>query len=318
VILLIIGVHSCQVSARNSSLKDYATHASSLIQQSDQDSTDLFRALSSGGGSANAANLQNTINQTRAHADQVLSQAHGIDVPDEVRGAQTNLLLVLTMRRDGIADIANQIQPALGTSTSRDALNLIAADMAKFYASDVVWKSYTATAIAGALHAAGIAVGGGSGQTLESGQFLPDLSWLSPSTLASNLHVQGPAQPGGGKIAPGAHGHKLDSVSVNGTTLSTAGGNTIPASPPPTFTVTFTNTGANTENNVKVKVSVTGTSISATTTVPQTTPGQQATAQVTLPSSPPAGTQTVTATVQGVPGEKSVIRNTQSFPVTFR
>jgi hypothetical protein len=65
-------------------------------------------------------------------------------------------------------------------------------------------------------------------------------------------------------------------------------------------------------------VSVTGTPISATAIVPQTTPGQQATAQVTLPSSPPVGTQTVTATVEGVPGEKSVIRNTQSFPVTFR
>ncbi len=84
------------------------------------------------------------------------------------------------MRRDGIADIANQIQPALGTSTSRDALNMIATDMAKFYASDVIYKSYTATAIAAALHSAGISVGGASGQSLESGQFLPDLSVAHP------------------------------------------------------------------------------------------------------------------------------------------
>ena len=69
------------------------------------------------------------------------------------------------MRVDGIANIAQQIQPALGNSTSKDAIYTIAAEIARLYSSDVVYKDYTATEIAAALHGAGIAVGAPNGQT---------------------------------------------------------------------------------------------------------------------------------------------------------
>jgi hypothetical protein len=52
--------------------------------------------------------------------------------------------------------------------------------------------------------------------------------------------------------------------------------------------------------------------------VPKTTPGNQATAGVTLSSSPPAGSYTVSATVERVPGETTLTHNTLSFPVTFQ
>jgi hypothetical protein len=51
--------------------------------------------------------------------------------------------------------------------------------------------------------------------------------------------------------------------------------------------------------------------------VPQTTAGQHATCQVTLSKAPPAGTQTVQATISPVPGEKNTSNNSLSFPVTF-
>jgi hypothetical protein len=69
---------------------------------------------------------------------------------------------------------------------------------------------------------------------------------------------------------------------------------------------------------VVVKVTVSGTSVMGQTTVPQTTAGQQVTADVPLSSSPPKGTYTVTVTVVGVPGEKNLANNTLSFPVTFQ
>ena len=59
-----------------------------------------------------------------------------------MKGAQQNVMLAFQMRRDGIEQIASNIQEALGTSTSRDAINSIAAQMARFYASDVVYKDY--------------------------------------------------------------------------------------------------------------------------------------------------------------------------------
>ncbi len=318
-ILIVLGARSCQASATSSSLRDYNNNVSSLIQESDQTSTRFFALLSAGGGTANATSLQNSINQTSVDASTDLSRAKAINVPDQVSAAQRNLLLVLQMRRDAVAHIASQIQPALGTSASKDAITAIAAEMARFYASDVLYKDYTTTTIAGALHAAGIAVGGANGVSVESGQFLPDLQWLTPSFIATKLGASLPAR--GGKPASGTHGHSLSSVSVGATTLQAGATNTIPASPPPVFTLHFTNDGQNAETNVVLKVTVqtvTGTSISGQTTVPQTTPGQTAAAQVMLSSSPAAGTYTIKATVETVPGEKNAINNTLSFPVTFQ
>ena len=315
-ILIVLGVHSCQVSARNSSLKDYSNNVSSLIQQSDQTGAQLFNQLSSGGGANNATNLQNQINQTRVNADSQLSRARGLDVPDEMRAAQQDLELLLKMRRDGISNIATQIQPALGSSASQDAVNAISGEMARFYASDVVYKDYTVPQIVSALHGAGIAVGGTNGQSFENGQFLPDVSWLTPAFVATKLGSS--ATTPSGKPAPGTHGHSLDSVSVGGKTLQTGSTNTIPAKPAPAFTIHFTNSGQNNESNVVLKVTVSGTSVSGQTVVPQTTAGQSATGQVTLSSSPTAGTYTVNVTVQPVPGEKNTSNNSMSFPVTFQ
>jgi hypothetical protein len=314
-ILIVLGVHSCQISARNSSLKDYTNNVSSLIQQSDQTGQRIFALLSGGTGASNATGLQNQINQTRVAADAELAKARALDVPSEVSGAQQNQLLTLEMRRDGIANIATEIQPALGNSTSKDAINAIAAEMARFYASDAVYKDYTVPLIVAALHSAGIPVGGTNGESIESGQFLPNLGWLTPAFVAAKLGAQAPAA-NGGKIAPGTHGHSLSSVSVGGTTLQTGSTNTIPANPAPKFTLNFTNAGQNTENNVICKVTMTGDS--GQTVVPQTTAGQTTSCDVTLNSPPPAGTVTVTAQIVPVPGEQNIANNSMSFPVTFQ
>lgn len=314
-ILIVLGVHSCQVSARNSSLKDYTNSASSLIQQSNQTGQGFFSLLSSA-ASGNVSGLQQSINQARAKAAAQLKTARSLSVPDEMKPAQTNLLLALQMRSDAIANIANEFQPALGTSTSKDAINSIAAQMARLYASDVVYKDYTTPLIASALHSAGIAVGGANGESIANGQFVSDLGWLSPTFVAARLGAKTPTS--GGKLAPGLHGHELNAVSVAGTTLQTGSTNTVPATPAPTFTLNFTNTGQNTETNVVCKVSVSGTGDSGQKVIAQTTAGESTSCQVTLRSAPSPGTDTVVATIEPVPGEKDTANNTMSFPVTFQ
>lgn len=317
VILIALGVHSCQVSARNSSLKTYSNNVATLITESNATGKQLFDILSSGPSSANAISVQNSINQTLSSADAQLKRAHNLDVPDEVKTAHKNLLLALQMRADAISNISPEIQPALGNQASKDAIYAIAAQMARLYASDVVYKDYTTTELAAALHSAGIAVGGTDGQQIAAGQFVPDVSWVTPPFIASELHVALPGSTSG-KVAPGLHGHELNSVSVGGTTLQTGSPNTVPATPPPTFTLTFTNSGTNNESNVVCKVSVSGTSVSGQTVVPETVAGKQTTCKVTLKSSPSTGTATVVATIEPVPGEKHTSNNSLSFPVSFQ
>jgi hypothetical protein len=316
VILIVVGVHSCQVSARNSSLRDYNNNVSTLITESSQTSQEMFDALSNTSGSGGAVGVQSKIAAAANRATNELNQAKKLSVPDEVKGAQDHLVTAMQMRSDGVSGIANQIQPALSNSTSKDAINQIAVYMANFYASDVLYKSYTLPLIAGALKQAGIATSGANAQTFNGDQFLPDVQWLTPSFVANKLNVS-IATPGG-KPTPGLHGHSLDSVSVGGTSLQTGSTNTLPASPPPQFTLSFTNGGTNTEHNVSCKVTVSTTSISGKTTVPETTAGQHASCTVTLNASPPAGNYTVTATIGKVPGEKNTANNTLTFPVTFQ
>src|SRR5207302_10999124 len=51
VVLIVVGVHSCQVSARNSALRDYDNSVASLIQRSNQTGRTLFSELSGASGS---------------------------------------------------------------------------------------------------------------------------------------------------------------------------------------------------------------------------------------------------------------------------
>lgn len=316
VILVALGVHSCQVSATNSALKDYTNHVSSVVTQSNTTGKQLFGVLTSGGGQGSATTIQTQINATLGQARSQYNNARSYGPPDQVKTANQNFVLALKMRLDGITSVAADIQPALGNQASQTAIAGIAAQTARFYASDVLYKDYTAPEIAASLHAAGIPVGPPNGETIAGGQFVPDVQWLLPSYIAGQLHVALAAKSG--KIAPGLHGHSLNSVSVAGTTLQTGSPNTIPASPVPTFTLNFTNTGTNNETDVICKVTVTGTSVSGQTTLPQTTAGQSGSCQVKLSSAPPAGTQTVVATIEKVPGEKNLTNNTLSFPVSFQ
>lgn len=317
-VLIVVGVHSCQVSARNTSLKDYANNISNLNQESVSSvGNAVFRALTAPGATSNPQALQTSLTESAVTANMQLSRAKGLDVPDEMKTAQQQFVLTMAMRHDGVADIAASIQRALGKTTNKDAINEIATDMARFYSSDLIYKEYATHQVVNALHNAGLAVGAPNGVQLDGSQFLPDIAWLSPTGIAAKLGSSLPSSSGG-TIKPGTHGHSLDSVSVGGTTLQTGSTNTIPRSPPPQFTLSFTNGGQNTENNVVCKVSVSSTKISGQTVVPQTTPGESTTCKVTLTSSPPAGNDTVTATIQPVPGEKNASNNTLTFPVTFQ
>jgi hypothetical protein len=318
VILMILGIHSCQVSSRNNALKTYSTNVASLIQQTDQTGSQLFALLSQGNASSHEQSLQNSLFSLKGRAQSELQSTQGLSVPDQVTAAQQAFVLTMSMRANGISDVAANIQTALSRSTAQQGVNAIAVDMQKFLGSDVVYTLYTAPGIVAALHAAALPVAG----TVKPTSFFPNLAWLNPNYIAGQLGASVAAATTGGSPCPSGTpcGHMLNSVSVAGQPLSTGGGNTLPASPAATFSVNFTNTGQNTEDDVTVKVAVTtssGTTISQQQVVPVTKAGQTYTTQLRLPKTPPTGQASVQVTVEKVPGETNVANNTLTFPVTF-
>ena len=315
VILIVVGVHSCTVSASNSALRSYSDSVNSLIRSSNQTGQQFFRLLSGASGSSDPATLQSKVEATRAAAASQLQTAQGLNAPSQVTEAQQYLVSTMRLRRDGISNVASQLQPALQSSASSAtaAVNEIATEMARLYASDVLYKDYTLPMTEAALQNAGI-----SGQPLDTDQFVPNLQWLSPSFVAAELHAT--TVPSGSSKAPPPGtpvGHELDSCSVGGVTLSTVGATSLPAGSAPQLACTVTNDGQVTETSVVVKASIQGTSVTGQGTIPQTQPGQQYNVSIPLGSAPPAGTYSLNVTVERVPGEVTVTHNTKVFPVTF-
>jgi hypothetical protein len=316
IVLILIGVSSCQSGTNKSALESYTSKVNSLINSSQANSTALFALLKSGINSSNAVKSQNDINKIAQNASGVLSSARKQSVPSAAKAAQANLVQALTLRYDGLISIAEQIQPAVGSAVSPSAVSTIAGDMARFYSSDVLYKLYTVPELAEALHGAGAVVGGAEGVQINGDQFLPSLSWLTSTYIANTLGVSAGSASSSGSSAAGPlpHGSKLNTVSFNGAQLQTSG-NTIAGKPAPTFTLNFSDSGASTEHNVVCKVTV--GSASGQKVVPVITAGSSASCSVTLTSSPPAGSATLTATIEKVPGETNTNNNTQSFPVTI-
>ncbi len=318
-ILVVVGVRGCLNSAKKRSLRDYNRDVASLVQESDdQVSKPFFEALSGGGAaSGDTVNLATQVNQLKIVAEDLVKRARKLDAPDDMKPAQRYLLDVLEFRADGLQKIADKIPTAQGSgNTSETAVSQITGQMMAFLTSDVIYSQRVVPYIKKALDDNDIA-----GQTIASSQFLPSIDWLDESEVASRL---GAAAPAGsrkrGPPAPGTHGQALTSTSVNGTELSTDSANRIPASPNLTFTVNLENQGENDEQGVVVQVEITGAgaAIRAQTTVPQTTAGSSATAEVPLRRTPPVGKPVeIKVTVQPVPGEVDPSNNSQTYPALF-
>jgi hypothetical protein len=313
IVLILIGVSSCSSGADKSALESYTSKVNSLVGQSQTNSKQLFSLLGAGVNSTNATKVQNNINTIAQSASGVLSSARNQSVPSSAKEVQANLVQALVLRYDGINSIAREIQPAAGSAVSPSAVSTIAGDMARFYASDVLYKLYAVPKLASALHGAGVAVGGANGEQIDGRQFLPSLSWLTTDYISTTLGA-GSGSGASSATGPGPHGSELNTVSFNGSNLQSSG-TTIAAKPPPSFTLNFTDSGASTERNVVCKVTV--GAVSGKQVVSQVAAGQSTSCTVKLPSSPPAGSATLKATVEKVPGEKNLNNNTLSFPVTF-
>jgi len=319
-ILLVVGIRGCLSSRKESALKDYNREVAVLVQESDNSvGKPLFEVLSSRNNAANPLDLQAQVNELKVEADRQYKRAKGLDVPGDMKGAQQNFLLVLDLRRDGVAEIAKRLPTALGNAGAAAAVNQITGQMQAFVASDVIYSQQVVPRIKDALDKNDI-----GGQTIAQSRFLPSpLEWLDSQKVAEKL---GAAAGGGGAAtpagnpAPGTHGHGLTSVAVGEQTLEQGTANRITASAALAFNVTFENQGENDEKNVKVTVTIEGAGrpISVSKIVPDTSAGSEATASIPLGQSPPIGTPvTIKVQVAPVPGEESTDNNSAEYPAIF-
>lgn len=325
VLLLVFGIRGCLNSRQEQALKDYNRDVSAVVQRADATADEFYDTLSAGSAAAGATtastDVQSAINQLRTTAEAHTERAEGLDVPGEMRPAQVNLLLSLSLLQEAIAKVAEKIPAALSTdsATAVPAVRGIAGEMRAFDAADVVYNRRTAALIKQVLDDNDI-----GGQVIQSSSFLQNLGWMQPSTVARRINSQAGRGAGDGassEPAPGTHGHGLLAVSVGDVTLTPGQANSLTASSNVTFNVKIANQGENPEQDVRVRVRITGAGdpVRVDQVVDQTQAGTETTVALELEEPPPIGQPvTIRAEVLPVPGEKNTENNSLTFPAIFR
>ncbi len=318
-ILIVVGIKGCLDSRKKDALRSYNNSVGQIVTESAQTvSPGFFGALQSANGQP-VNQVATTIDGQLNTAQQEVSSAKALSVPSEMAGAQQNLLLTLDLRVEGIQKVAQNITAALGGgSGAQQAIKTIAGDMQMFLASDVIYETRVAPLISQALTDNGV-----GGQTIASSQFLPSLQWLNPTYVSTTLTGSAGSSGSGSSQAaqPGLHGDGLNSVAVGSQTLSPGTTvNDITLTPGLTFTLSVANQGQYDESNVGVTVKLEGggSPITGSAQISKIAAGATQTVDVPLSQAPPTGTPLkLTASVNGVPGEKNLSNNTLTYIVTF-
>jgi hypothetical protein len=320
-ILLVLAVRGC-LSARNErAIKDYVSQSSELIDQSKLESNQLFRLLSGQGDQQNAVDAANVVNGLRSESTTLVDRANDLDTPDEVEGAQDNLLESLELRRDALAGIANALPGALADEERRESTGDVAEMMQVLAASDVLLKYRFRPNLQDALKDEDLADEVSVPKQSEL-EFVPDVQWLDPDFVADQIaSLRGGGGGGGDQAAsPGLHGNGLGTVTLGGVALVPGASATVPLSNDLSFEVQVLNQGENNETDVNVKVTV-GEGSDADEVeeqIPEIAVGEQQTVTIPLGKEPPTGENVpVKVDVEPVPGEDKTDNNSAEFTVIF-
>lgn len=309
-ILLVLGFRGCLDARKERSFKDYARDVKELVDASQQQSDALFGLLREGGQSA--IELEQTINGFGVEAEQLADRAEGLDAPDEMKTAQRYLVDTLELRRDGTRSIARLLRTALGEEGRSEATQRIAAQMLNFLASDVLYTQRVVPNLRDPLEKEEVL----AEVQVASSQFLPDIDWLRPGTVADRIsRIRGGGGGGeDGEVAPGLHGNGVNGVTVqpSGQTLAAGGALEIRLSESLRFDVSVQNQGENEETDVTVKVSLAGSGkpIVFEERLDSIAAGETKVVQIPVAEPPPTGQPVqVTVEVEPVPGEEKTDNN---------
>lgn len=313
-IVIALVIDSALKSGRESALREYNRSAGEVVGESDQRvSRPLFETLAGASGKS-PLDVESNVNGLRETAQQQAMHAKSLSVPSEMSEAQRNLLLVLDLRSEGLAKIANQVRTAL-SNHSKQAVAYIAGAMEMFLASDVVYSQRVAPLIQQALAADNV-----SGVSTAGTSFLPNLGWLEPNTVSSRLTGQSSSSSSSGQLAPGTHGSALLGVSVGTSALEAEPTvNKLPGGSTQTFVAKVEDSGSNPETNVKVEATVTaeGKQYKASRVIAKTEPGAVTNVEIPVEGVPQGTGAKVTVYVQPVPGETNLENNKGTYLAVF-
>ncbi len=314
-VLLVFGVRGCLDSRKEQAFKDYVRDVSALVEESNQESDSLFELLKS--PDVEDVDVENQLNTLRNQAGQLVDRARGTDHPDELDAAHAFLIETLEFRRDGVSQIASELPNAIASQADRrTGTDKIAASMQNFLTSDVIYQTRVVPNINRELEEQDI----DGEEKVPASQYLEDIAWLQPSTVADRVGVLGGSGGSDGEAAPGLHGNGLGTVTLGGQTLTPGSSPSIKLSDDLAFNIQVANQGENTETDVQVNVTVGqgGDAIKLDKTLDTIAAGETKTVEIPLADAPPTGQNVpIVVEIEGVPGEKKLDNNKGTFAAIF-
>jgi hypothetical protein len=306
-ILIVLGVRGCLNARAERELENYGRDLEALATESQQLSENFFQRLEDP-ENLSPLNFEAEVKADRGAAEGLVSRAEGLDTPGELKGAQADLVLAFELRRDGLAEISEQIGAALSNDPA-DAVEAITQDMQYFVASDVLYRRAQGQ-IEQVFQEEGIA------QEVPDSVFMGNLDYLDETVVNDALApVSGEEEAAGG----GVHGLGLlepGTVLQPGDVPLTIGTPATATGPVEEIEVEVQNQGDSEESEIPVTVEIDGED-AGEATIDAIEAGETTTVTIPLDPAPETGdTVTIDVLVEPVPGEQVSDNNEASYEVT--
>jgi CARDB len=307
--LIVVGIRGCLEARSDRGLRNYDSDVATIMQQSEQSGQDFFNLLNSTGGTSSSLDAQQEVLRQRDTSQTLLDRANDIGAPGQMDDAQNAVIQTLTLRRDALSSIAENVTQATARTQTGDAIEAITNAMGSLYASDVLWTQIGKPEIQNVLEDEGV-----DGAPLPNGRFMPAnaTDFLDQTTLVTKLNTL----TGQTTTTGGVRGLQLDSTTIGGQTLTPDSTNTVPADAQE-IDITLTNSGESDETGITVTVTLGGQQLNGQ--LQALSAGEQGSVTIPLTSKPASGTDTtLEVVVNPVPGEQLTDNNQSTYTVIFQ
>jgi hypothetical protein len=307
-ILIVIAFRGCLEARSDRALRNYTSNVATIMQQSEQSGKDFFDLLNNPSGSSSPLDVKNQVLAQRDNSETLLNRADDLSTPGQMDDAQSAVKQALTLRRDALSSIAENVGQATARTQTGSALTTISDAMGSLYASDVLWTQIGSPEIKKVLQDENV-----DAPALPPGKFMPAnaTDFLDQATLVTKLNAITGAQPTTG----GTHGLQLLQTDLGGTTLQPDTTNTVP-SDATEIDIQVQNSGDSDESGIQVTATLAGNEL--TGQLSALSAGETGTVKIPLTSKPAVGSDsTLEVVIQPVPGEQLTENNQSTYTVVF-
>ena len=320
IVLFVFWVQSCRASSKTKTYKSYMSKVSEVAAASHQIGTQLSTALLAQG--LKQAEVERRITGLARQEQLDVDRARAIAPPGTLRDEHAALIEALQFRVSGLNGLANALAATASTKNTTRAGSVLASQMQRLLASDVIYDDEFKDPSAAELRRQGV-----TGTSASGGPLVPDSNFLqTPDFVTTTSMVNVLNKIRGGAVTPsqgGLRGTNIVSVKVQpaGTELSTSTQTPITVRANMTIDVTVQDSGDSQETGIPVKLTIVqagSDTIVKTATIDFINAGE--TKVVTFRNFPAPSFSVpavIKVEVKPVPGETKTSNNSADYPVIF-